>query len=170
MYDGIGPSANGGSDLGAIKQMDAVRGMNEADWNRYFLRESGRSIMADPGRILRLAGVKLARMWNPIPNVETYRSDGVRMLAMAWTLPTWGLAVIGAVLLPVRLGGRGWWLTVFLLLPALYLSALHSLFVGSVRYRLGAIPMIGILAAYFAVAVVGPRWRGIQKGTLGHEA
>jgi hypothetical protein len=44
-------------------------------------------------------------------------------------------------------------LVVFLLLPALYLSALHSLFVGSVRYRLGAMPMIEILAALAVVAL-----------------
>jgi hypothetical protein len=41
----------------------------------------------------------------------------------------------------------------FLLLPAMYFSAVHSLFVGSVRYRLAAIPMLEILAAVALVAI-----------------
>jgi hypothetical protein len=35
----------------------------------------------------------------------------------------------------------------------LYFSALHSLFVGSVRYRLAAVPMIEILAAVALAAI-----------------
>ena len=42
----------------------------------------------------------------------------------------------------------------FLLLPALYLSALHNLFVGSVRYRLSAMPMLEVLAAVALIALV----------------
>ncbi len=42
-------------------------------------------------------------------------------------------------------------MVLFLMLPAVYLSLLHGLFVGSVRYRLGATPMMEMLAAWFVV-------------------
>jgi hypothetical protein len=153
LYDGVGPQALGASDLGDIKQSEAVRNMNEVTWNRYFLEQGVAAIKADPGRVLRLAGVKLTRMWNPIPNVGTYRARAVRLISAAWTIPTFTLAAIGVMLLSMRGKRGGLRIALFLLLPAMYLSALHSLFVGSVRYRLAAIPMIEILAAVALVAI-----------------
>ena len=153
LYDGVGPQALGASDLGDIKQSEAVRNMNEVTWNRYFLEQGVAAIKADPGRVLRLAGVKLTRMWNPIPNVGTYRARAVRLISAAWTIPTFALAAIGVMLLSMRGKRGGLRIALFLLLPAMYLSVLHSLFVGSVRYRLAAIPMIEILAAVALVAI-----------------
>ncbi|MGB2985705.1 MAG: glycosyltransferase family 39 protein [Phycisphaerae bacterium] len=154
LYDGVGPCATGASNLGNIKQMPAVRGLSEAKWNRWFLDQSFDAIKGDPGRILRLAGVKLARMWNPFPNVETYQSRLVRVVSAAWTLPTFACAMVGALLLLIRNKKDGVRIALFLLLPAVYLSVLHSLFIGSVRYRLGAIPMLEILAAVAFVAML----------------
>jgi len=153
LYDGVGPHATGDSDLGNIKQMPAVRGLSEVEWNRYFMDESVKAIKSEPGRVVTLAGKKLARMWNPFPNVQTYQSPLVRTIAAVWTIPTFILAVVGALLLTIRCRRQDVRTAIFLLLPALYLSALHSLFVGSVRYRLGAIPMVEILAAVALVAV-----------------
>ena len=154
LYDGVGPQAQGDSNLGDIKQMPAVRGLDEVAWNRYFMDESLKAIAADPGRILHLALVKWSRMWNPFPNVETYRSSLVRLISVTWTLPTFAFAGAGAILLGLRwrekARGRA---LLWLLVPALYLTALHGLFVGSVRYRLGAIPMLEVLAAVALVAV-----------------
>jgi len=159
LYDGVHPQASGASDLGDLKQMPAVAGLNEAEWNRYFLRESLAAIKAEPGRVVRLGLTKLGRMWNPVPNAETYRSKLVRLVSAAWTLPTFAFALAGMIVLPKLYGGRGMRIALFLLLPALYFSALHSLFVGSVRYRLGAVPMIGTLAAA-AIANLVDRKRG----------
>jgi hypothetical protein len=146
LYDGVGPQATGASDLADVKQMDAVRGMDEVAWNDYFLQASFEEIRSNPGRILELAGRKWARMWNVVPNAETYQTAAVRIVAAVWTIPTFALALTGVMLLLWR-GWQGRWQVVFFLLPAIYLTAVHGLFVGSVRYRLGAIPMIAILAA-----------------------
>lgn len=154
LYDGVGPQATGASNLGSIKQMSEVRGLSETEWNRYFLRESFKALKGDPMRIVRLAGVKLRRMWNPFPNVESYQSAATRLISAAWTVPIFALAALGAVALPLRRRKDGWRMAALLLLPALYLSALHCVFVGSVRYRLGAIPMLEILAAYALVEIV----------------
>jgi hypothetical protein len=164
LYDGVGPQATGGSDLGDIKQMPAVAGLNEVEWNRHFLDESLKNIEDNPGRIVRLAGVKLARMWNPVPNVETYRSSAVRLVAAGWTLPVFGLALVGAVILSRNRGGKGWRILIFLLLPALFLSLLHSLFIGSVRYRLGAMPMLEMLAACALATMIDRLSRSVDRG------
>ncbi|MBI4718376.1 MAG: glycosyltransferase family 39 protein [Planctomycetes bacterium] len=164
LYDGVRIGATGSSNLANVQQMAAVRGLSEGDWNRYFWRESLRCIADDPGRIADLAVRKLARTWNPVPNVETYQSRLVRLVAGGWSVPVFALAVVAVVGLP-RIRGRGGLAKVaWLLLPALYFSMLHAVFVGSVRYRLPAMPMIEILAA---VALVGflDRFRGACRVT-----
>ncbi len=155
LYDGVGPQASGASDLGEIKQMPAVAGLSEVEWNRYFLHESFAAMKENPRRIVRLALVKIARTWNPLPNVVTEQSALVRVVSASWTVPTFAFAIAGAVLLAVRNGPGGGRTVLFLLLPALYFTALHSVFVGSVRYRLPAIPMIEMLAAVALVALIG---------------
>jgi 4-amino-4-deoxy-L-arabinose transferase-like glycosyltransferase len=164
LYDGVGPQATGASNLGNVKQMPAVRGKTEVDWNRYFLTESLEAMRADPGRIARLAGVKMARMWNPVPNVETYQSLLVRTVSAAWTLPVFLCAVAGVWMLRARQRGEGLRFALFLLLPALYLTLLHSLFVGSVRYRLGAMPLLEVLAALAVVDLMDRFRSGATTG------
>lgn len=164
LYDGVGPQATGASDLGNIKQMPAVKGKSEAEWNRFFLTKSLEAMRSDPGRILRLAGVKIARMWNPLPNVDTYQSPLVRVVSVLWTVPLFVLAGVGAIVLWRRQGGEGRRLTLFLLLPAIYLTLLHSLFIGSVRYRLGAVPMLEVLAALALAFLLDHYRRGVAAG------
>jgi len=188
------PSATGASDLADVKQSPEVRSLGEHAWNRYFLSESLRIIREDPARVARLSLAKIARMWNPFPNVSTHQSRLERWVSAAWTLPTLGFAACGAVLLvgyrcrsmdgvhadselqlatgreplvgkppvapvsrPLQVKedrGAKLYALVLLLLPAVYFSALHALFVGSVRYRLAAMPMIEVLAAFAVVALV----------------
>lgn len=193
LYDGVGPGADGASDLADVKQSPAVRGLGEHAWNRYFLDESFRIVRENPIRIVRLAWVKLGRMWNPFPNVSTHQSRLERWVSVVWMSTTLTLAACGAMLLVVgkarkrnrtdgtsdlpsdgaagslkagqptkpdpgarsSCDGCGPNLSALgmLLLPAIYFSALHALFVGSVRYRLSAMPMIEVLAAFAAVTI-----------------
>jgi hypothetical protein len=155
LYDGVGPDADGSSNLGSVKAAPAVAGMNEIQWNRHFLDESWRAIQANPWRVARLALIKLERTWNPFPNVREYQSRAARLVSAGWAIPTFALALGGAIALPILHGRRGLHITLILLLPAIYLSVLHSFFVGSVRYRLGAIPMFAVLAAYALSALYG---------------
>ncbi len=144
LYDGVRPGADGASDLADIQQASDVADLDEVAWNRHFVTESIRLIKADPWRIAKLAGRKLSRTWNPLPNVETYQSAFVRVVSAAWMVPTLAFALAGAMIMSKRQEGGGWRLVLFLLLPAVQVSTLHSLFVGSVRYRLGAMPMLEI--------------------------
>lgn len=148
LYDGVRPNATGGSDLAHVKQMPEVVGLSEVEWNRYFLTESYKIIKTDPRRLIRLIPTKLARIWNPLPNVETYRSWGVRAVSAGWTIPTFALTILGLTLMAASRGSGDWRIALFLVLPVIYLTLLHSVFVGSVRYRLGALPMMAVAAAY----------------------
>lgn len=147
LYDGVRPVATGASDLGDVKQMESVRGLSETQWDRYFRDESLRYMKEDPLRILHLAPVKLLRTWNPLPNVESFRGRALRLVSAAWNLPLFALTGLGVIVLIGWWGTKGFWMVAYLLLPAMYVTVLHSLFVGSVRYRLVAMPMLEILAA-----------------------
>ncbi len=154
LYDGVGPQATGASDLGEVKAMPEVRLLSESEWNRYFLQASWDSIRSDPRRIVRLAAVKLARTWNPFPNVGEYQAFSTRLVSACWMLSVYGLAMAGVVLLAIQCRAAGVILTVYLLLPAVSVSLLHCFFVGSVRYRLPAHPMLEILAAVAMIALL----------------
>lgn len=142
LYDGVHPGASGASDLGDIKQNAAVEGLNEAEWNRYFRQASIESIRSDPKRILRLAWIKFCRTWSPWPNAPGYQQLSIRVLGGSWNL----LVALGAVAGVCRLR-REPSKIMLLLIPAIYFSLLHMVFVGSVRYRLPAMPFIEVLTA-----------------------
>jgi len=161
LYDAVGPQADGASDLADIKQMDAVAGLDEAAWNRYFLDASYQCIRQDPERMVRLAFAKIRRTWNPFPNVASYQSAFVRLMSAGWTLGVYMLAVIGVIGLRRRAGDAA-----ALLLPAGYVLMLHSLFIGSIRYRLVVMPMLEVLAAVGAVMLVTRRTVIADPGTV----
>ncbi len=154
LYDGVGPQATGASNLGDVKQMAEVASLDETAWNRYFLSRSFEAIGSDPMRIVKLGAVKMKRMWNPFPNVDSYQSGRTRLISVTWTASTFALAALGAILLLFTRRREGWQWAVYLVLPALYLSLVHSLFIGSVRYRLGALPMLDVLASYAILTIV----------------
>ncbi len=170
LYDGVGPQATGASDLGDVKTSEAVKGLTEAEYDRYFLEVSYAHMRADPGRMMKLAGRKFLRMWNPVPNATDYQSQAIRWISAAWTVPMLLLALAGVFVLrkrmPVRVGAT----LFYLLLPALYLSVLHLIFVGSVRYRLGAMPMLAILAALSVERLLTTVWSRKREEGLHAEA
>ena len=95
--------------------------------------------------------VRCLRICIPFPNVHSHQLRCELFVAAGWLLPLYMSVVAGAVWWVKSDGASGVRHVLYLLLPAIYLSLLHSLFVGSVRYRLGATPMLEILAAWFVV-------------------
>jgi hypothetical protein len=99
----------------------------------------------NPEKALRLAAVKLARMWSPLPNASEFQSTLLRLILAASYTPVIILALIGVW----RYAGKDW---PYLLccLPAVYLTLLHVVFVSSIRYRQG--PMLALIVLAAAVA------------------
>ena len=90
-----------------------------------------------PAAVARLALVKLGRMWNVWPNQAEFRDWPLR-LAVALT---YGPAMLLAIAGTWQFRRIGWTLGL-LWLPALYLTLLHMVFVGSIRYREPAVMVL----------------------------
>ncbi len=142
LYDGVHSRATGASDLGDIKSAPEVVTLSEAKWNRHFKAKAWQHILDDPARIFALSWTKLARTWSPVLNAADYQSWKVRAIFAGWYVPLYGLVLIGIYACRLK-----WRTLVGLLLPAICISAMHVFFVGSVRYRLVAMPTLAILAA-----------------------
>lgn len=143
LYDGVRPGASGTGDLADVKNSPEVAGLSEAAWDRHFRAAARAAIRDEPGRILRLAPVKLARTWSPVLHAAEYDSGLVRLLFAAWYVPLYALVIVG-----VWGYRRQWSAWIYLLLPAIGVTLLHAVFVGSVRYRVAAIPALAVLAAW----------------------
>ncbi|MBN1511717.1 MAG: glycosyltransferase family 39 protein [Phycisphaerae bacterium] len=143
LYDGVRPGATGASDLGDVKESPAVRGLSEHAWDRYFSDAAWQAMRDDPVRIIRLGLVKLARTWSPFLHADELGAPAVRFTFAAWSILFYSAVGLG---LWARRKHAGEWTG--LLLPAVMICVLHFFYVGSVRYRLGAIPALSLLAAF----------------------
>ncbi len=150
LYDGWNPQATGASDLSLVDRFvreEAARPAAGAAPLEYRLDRRLRDeattwARANPGRVAKLAAVKFLRIWNVWPNEPGLSSWPIRLGLMATYVPIMILAVVGAA----RTIRRGW---PYLLcwLPAVYLTGLHTIFVGSIRYRVPAMLALAVLAA-----------------------
>lgn len=96
----------------------------------------------NPFQALRLAAVKVLRQWNPSLNESSIAPGWLNLVLAACNLFLWSAAAWGAWRLRNRPA-----LLAALVFPAWYLTAIHTVFVGSVRYRLPAVPALCVLAA-----------------------
>lgn len=110
-----------------------------------------------PSEVVRLAIVKLAKTWRPIPvaselgSLAVKLSEGVGYLMIAF------FGIVAACW--VRREPGAW----IFLVPALYFSLLHMVFIGSVRYRQPAVLVLCILAGVGASLVLAHRSRWNRK-------
>jgi 4-amino-4-deoxy-L-arabinose transferase-like glycosyltransferase len=100
-------------------------------------------IKSDPQRFMAQAVLKLARFRRPWPHTESYRSQIYVLAALFSFVPVTLLAAASLVLCSrVQLVHA-----VPLLLFIAYLTAAHTVFPGSIRYRLPLEPFLVVLAA-----------------------
>jgi len=143
-------------------------------------------VREDPARILRLAPLKFGRTWSPWLNAADYQVPLVNLALTLWHVPVYVLALLGLVwgwrgaggqrprelsTGAPRLSGtpteavetagtrRLWYLAV--LAPIVYFALVHTLFFGSVRYRVPLMPLVYVWAAAGAVPVL--RWRPRER-------
>ncbi len=142
-YDGFGPDATGASDQRFTQRMPELARMNEIERNDYFKRLAREAVAGDPPRALRLAAVKIARTWSPVPLSAEYGGRSLYLLvAGAYATPLFLLAIAGLFASPPGRGGK--W---FLAAPMIYFTAVHAMSVGSLRYRFPVEPLLAVSAA-----------------------
>jgi hypothetical protein len=158
LYEALNPQADGGPMMERINWDWGTRGLSEWERDRLWRQRAIEFARDNPGRVLELALRKLGRFWNPMPNAAEFRSP---VLLVAMAPPFVAAAALGLLGL-WRSRRRGETLLI-LLLPVVYYSGLHTVFVSSIRYRDPVMPFILILAAHGATSL----WRGTRTGEVG---
>jgi 4-amino-4-deoxy-L-arabinose transferase-like glycosyltransferase len=157
LYDGLSPHATGASDMRPVD--DFAREFRQSLPPEQRAAAADREVALDralrdaaldwarehPGRVMQLAGVKFLRMWNVWPNAAEFQSWRIRLIVAAGYAPLIVLAVWGAW----KWAPRDW-PYVLCVLPAVYFTLLHMIFVASIRYRQP--PMLALIVLAAAVA------------------
>jgi hypothetical protein len=158
LYDGLNARATGASNMAwsdevtarflraerasAGNAQDSADGSREYRLDRHLRAESLSWARAHPGRVVQLAGIKLVRVWNFWPNEAAFSAWPIRLAVFLTYVPVMVLALMGAW----ATIHRGW-PYVLCWLPAVYFTALHMVFVSSIRYRQPAMLALMVLAA-----------------------
>lgn len=142
LYDGLNPVANGDSNMEFFDRDNLMAKMTEWDVDQHYRSAAWQFARQNPGRAIELTFWKLWRYWKPWPSAAQFGGLGPAILVAGFFMPVSVLAV------------RGWWLSrqqmwpwLITLGPILYFAAIHSVFVGSLRYRLPAEYPLCVLAA-----------------------
>lgn len=157
LLDGLRSDATGASDSGMEFMVDIVQRQRRLDsqsldplestfeWrvNRLAAQEAVRWATKNPDLAFQLALRKFARIWSFWPDGKELASHWMRLVITVGSYSVLTLAVIACV----RLRRLGKPLLASLWLPCLYFTALHVVFVGSIRYREPAVFLLIVLAA-----------------------
>jgi hypothetical protein len=141
LMEGLGPWADGGPGMDRIEYpafpsdadeyaRDRICRAAALDWTRDHPRE-----------VMALAWAKLARTWSVTVNAPEYSSWLFTLAAWLTVAPEFVLAACGVWVLRRRPG-----VVALLLMVAIYSTLVHMVFVGSVRYRVPAMPFLFVLA------------------------
>lgn len=142
LMEALGPWADGGPGMDRIEYPDFPPGDDECQRDRLCRAAAWSWAGEHPAEVLRLAGAKLRRTWSITVNAADYASPLATVAAWLTVAPEFALIVGGIFLLR-----RERTTLLLLLVPAIYFTLLHAVFVGSVRYRVPAMPFLFILAA-----------------------
>lgn len=141
-YDGFRPGATGASDQRFTTTLPELQAMNEVERSNYLGELAAAEVQRDPGRALVLAVRKTARTWSPIPLSSDHRRLQYILPSLLYTVPFFLLVLAGLAASPLARPAK-----LLLLLPAIYLTLIHAVSVGSIRYRIPAEAPMALLAA-----------------------
>jgi hypothetical protein len=141
-YDGFHPAATGASDQSFIKQMSELSGMTELQRSDYLAAQARQYAREHPSHVVELTIRKLLRTWSPVPLSREYGTRLYVAVGLLFSVPFDVFAIIG--LFSRRLSPS---VKLFLIVPALYFTAIHAMSVGSLRYRIPAEPALAVLVA-----------------------
>jgi 4-amino-4-deoxy-L-arabinose transferase-like glycosyltransferase len=142
LYDGFNPDATGASNQAHVRSWPQLRQVSELERSKYLSDLAWQYIREHPREVGILTVVKIARTWSPVPLSDQYGSRRNVAIAMLYNVPFFVLILAG-----LWFGRPSTSAKVFLLLPAIYFTAVHALSVGSLRYRLPADVPMAVLAA-----------------------
>jgi hypothetical protein len=154
LYDGLSPIATGASNMNFVGEFVAaqraadaqpgadLRGLHEDRLDRRMKDAALAWARQHPSRVAELVLIKFARMWSFLPNATEFQSTTLRLILALTYTPVILLALLGAW----RFARRDW-PYLLCVLPAVYFTCLHVIFVSSIRYRQPAMLPLIVLAA-----------------------
>lgn len=144
LLEALGPWADGAPGMDRIEYPTVPTGANELERDRIYRQHAIKWAGDHPARMLELAWAKVKRTWSIRVNAADYQSPLYAAIAWLTVAPIFALAIVGAWHL------RRSAVLLLLLAPATYFTLVHMVFVGSIRYRVPAMPFLFILAAFAA--------------------
>ncbi len=154
LYDGLNPAADGSSEMSfacaytaALEREDSLDPAPKRDSFEYRLdarlrADAWRWATEHQGQAVRLGFIKLGRIWNIWPNEASFCAWPVRLVVVCSFVPL----ALGGLMGAWRLARVGWPVALCWA-PAVYISMLHVVFVGSMRYREPVMLGLIVLAA-----------------------
>lgn len=129
----------------------ATAGLPEPAADRLLRREAIACARERPGDFGRATLARLGRFWGVMPAAAVYPAR-LRWAVAAWTIPLWGLALLGVARPEAWRGARS-------LAPALVLTltAIHSVYWTDLRMRAPLVSALALLAAAGFSARESPR-------------
>lgn len=143
LMEALGPWADGAPGMDRIVYPPFPPNANEYERDTICRNAAITWAKQNPGRVLSLAWTKLCRTWSITINASDYSSTAYKLVGWLTVAPVFALGIAGVVML--RRNGAT---LALLLAPVAYFTILHMIFVGSVRYRMPAMPFVFILAAF----------------------
>jgi hypothetical protein len=151
LYESLGEGATGGPATMIVKWPPMPQGVTEVQRDAVLREVAWQHAREHPVWALRLSLRKFSRFWSPILNFSSFRKWQYHIMSAVWYVPVMALFFVGAW--RHRRFCRCW---LWLLAPIFYFTILHSIFVGSVRYRIPIMPLICCVAgAAFIRSVPG---------------
>jgi 4-amino-4-deoxy-L-arabinose transferase-like glycosyltransferase len=147
LYVGNCDQADGSAIDSQIKEKPEVLALSAYERDQYYFKEALTWIREHPQRFLELVGIRLWRTWNIFPNFQSFQNIGVSFVCVTVIAPLLFLGLLGLLRSPKTVE----WL--LLASPIFYYTLIHSITVGSIRYRLPAMPgvlfFVAIQMVYF---------------------
>jgi len=148
LYEALGPEATGGPMMLKMKLPTKYRELNEIQRDKFLRSETWKWIKENPTRPISLAFVKFFRLWNL--GFNDNKLQNLKYINHA-------LVLYSAILYACFLCGT-FILTrnhfFYLVTPIVYISLIHMVFLGSIRYRVPVLACIDIIAATAIVALI----------------
>lgn len=140
LMEALGPWADGGPGMEKIVYPPFPPDANEVERDRLCRAAAWEWTRQHPAQALQLAFAKLQRTWSVTLHAPGYGSVSYKLMAWLSVGPELAFGLLG--LWRVRRQGliAGWLLTV-----PFYFTLVHMVFVGSVRYRAPAMPLVFVL-------------------------
>jgi 4-amino-4-deoxy-L-arabinose transferase-like glycosyltransferase len=143
LYISNNENATGGPRTRDMTLPPLGKDMNEVQRNKQLQRGAMQWIRQNPKRFLSLAAKKFARTWSPLPNWKSARRLHYQIAMFTSYCSVMLLAIVGIW------HSRNRWRTHWTpLIPVAYIAALHSIFMGSIRYRFPTMPALIIFTGY----------------------